>query len=482
MLGKKRLILPGFLSHDACKELEFIHKSCSTVGYRANVFSTTLAHLIATNCAYLIMPFIPIREKLRESIEDFFDCQLELFIEFTGLISWTKGASIGWHSDDNRPYLKQRQYAAVCYLNNYNEDFKGGLFHFQEGEPTTIVPKIGDAILYTADESNIHCVDEITEGERCTLTLWFTRDSSHNEDAKLISQLSDHLYPFLNPGGVKDTDSDLLMPHGAKKMMMQDSSSIRVEELNDLATVTSRNVSGYLHFSSDFILEHWLPLPASDNMYWVNQDHLMMEEAHDFLVGLKEQHLDFDIRWARMLLLGLEFCFDKDHGNLEECETKMKETNHDCTLYSSDSLDKPLQLQWKGIVLPELFRNSLHAVQVVLFYHWKFWKRPSNCVEDYCYGFGAETATGASTGHRELQTDRYSLLRKVLCKKFTVQDTMLPDFSVDYSASSHEEQPIFNYEDFIQATNGWKQYLCTLSRALLLSLPQWEANKIIFSV
>ncbi|XP_057872384.2 uncharacterized protein LOC131078657 isoform X2 [Cryptomeria japonica] len=433
MLGKKRLILPGFLSHDACKELEFIHKSCSTVGYRANVFSTTLAHLIATNCAYLIMPFIPIREKLRESIEDFFDCQLELFIEFTGLISWTKGASIGWHSDDNRPYLKQRQYA-------------------------------------------------ITEGERCTLTLWFTRDSSHNEDAKLISQLSDHLYPFLNPGGVKDTDSDLLMPHGAKKMMMQDSSSIRVEELNDLATVTSRNVSGYLHFSSDFILEHWLPLPASDNMYWVNQDHLMMEEAHDFLVGLKEQHLDFDIRWARMLLLGLEFCFDKDHGNLEECETKMKETNHDCTLYSSDSLDKPLQLQWKGIVLPELFRNSLHAVQVVLFYHWKFWKRPSNCVEDYCYGFGAETATGASTGHRELQTDRYSLLRKVLCKKFTVQDTMLPDFSVDYSASSHEEQPIFNYEDFIQATNGWKQYLCTLSRALLLSLPQWEANKIIFSV
>lgn len=43
------------------KELQFIHKSCSTVGYRPNVFSTTLSHLIATNSSHLIMPFIPIR-------------------------------------------------------------------------------------------------------------------------------------------------------------------------------------------------------------------------------------------------------------------------------------------------------------------------------------------------------------------------------------------------------------------------------------
>lgn len=97
--------------------------------------------------------------------------------------SWTKGASIGWHSDDNRPYLKQRDYAvcvyskcllssfvvtikintlivklcdcyslnififsmfkAVCYLNSYGVDFGGGLFHFQDGEPTTFVPMAG---------------------------------------------------------------------------------------------------------------------------------------------------------------------------------------------------------------------------------------------------------------------------------------------------------------------------------------------------
>ncbi|OAY25363.1 uncharacterized protein LOC110605587 [Manihot esculenta] len=188
-----RLILHEFLSLDECKELQFIHKSSSTVGYRPNVFSTTLSHLIATNCPHFIIPFLPIRERLKEKVEEFFGCEYELFVEFTGLISWTKGASIGWHSDDNRPYLKQRDFTAVCYLNTYAKDFKGGLFHFQDGEPATLVPKAGDVAIYTADSSNVHSVDEITEGERLTLTLWFSRDSDHDEDAKLISILSENL-------------------------------------------------------------------------------------------------------------------------------------------------------------------------------------------------------------------------------------------------------------------------------------------------
>lgn len=30
--------------------------------------------------------------------------------------SWCRGASIGWHSDDNRPYLKQRDFAVRSLL------------------------------------------------------------------------------------------------------------------------------------------------------------------------------------------------------------------------------------------------------------------------------------------------------------------------------------------------------------------------------
>ncbi|KNA15499.1 hypothetical protein SOVF_097740 [Spinacia oleracea] len=185
-----RRIIRNFIPVQVCKELEFIHKSNCTVGYRPNVFSTTLSHLIATNCAHLIMPFIPIREKLKEKVEEVFDCEYELFVEFTGLISWNKGASIGWHSDDNRPYLKQRDFTAVCYLNSYGQDFTGGMFHFQDGEPANYLPMAGDLVVYSADNHNIHCVDEITDGERLTLTLWFSRNSSFDEDAKLVSLLA----------------------------------------------------------------------------------------------------------------------------------------------------------------------------------------------------------------------------------------------------------------------------------------------------
>ncbi|KAL7132244.1 hypothetical protein ABFS83_12G058700 [Erythranthe nasuta] len=187
-----RLILRNFLSPEICKEMEFIHKSCSTVGYRPNVFSTTLSHLIAANSAHLILPIIPIRERLKEKVEEYFGCEYELFVEFTGLISWCRGASIGWHSDDNRDYLKQRDFAAVCYLNSYEVDFNGGLFHFKDGEPLTIAPMAGDVIIYTADDRNIHSVSEILKGERSTLTLWFTRNSSHDEDAKLLTSLSNY--------------------------------------------------------------------------------------------------------------------------------------------------------------------------------------------------------------------------------------------------------------------------------------------------
>ncbi|CAN6933290.1 hypothetical protein Bca4012_100970 [Brassica carinata] len=185
-----RLILHNFITPEECKELEFIHRSCSTVGYRPNVFSTTLSHLIATNSPHLLIPFVSIRERLKEKMEETFGCEYELFIEFTGLISWCRGASIGWHSDDNRQYLKQRDFSAVCYLNSYGKDFKGGLFRFQSGEPATIAPSAGDVIMYTADDRNIHSVDEVTDGERLTLAMWFTRDSSHDEDSNLISRLS----------------------------------------------------------------------------------------------------------------------------------------------------------------------------------------------------------------------------------------------------------------------------------------------------
>ncbi|RYQ97253.1 hypothetical protein Ahy_B08g093281 isoform E [Arachis hypogaea] len=103
-------------------ELEFIHKSSSIVGYRPNIFSTTLSHLIATNSYHFLIPFIPIRDGVE--------------VQALGGI-------------------------VVCYLNNYGKDFNGGLFRFQDGQPMSIMPMAGDVLIYTADQHNIHSVDEI---------------------------------------------------------------------------------------------------------------------------------------------------------------------------------------------------------------------------------------------------------------------------------------------------------------------------------
>lgn len=88
------------------------------------------------------------REAVRAAVEEALDLQLGLLIEFTGLVSWRPGSSIGWHHDANRPYLLQRAYSAVCYLNASADDFDGGIFCFKHGAPETVQPAPGRLVSY----------------------------------------------------------------------------------------------------------------------------------------------------------------------------------------------------------------------------------------------------------------------------------------------------------------------------------------------
>jgi hypothetical protein len=173
-------------------------------------------------------------------VEDALGLPLGLAVEFTGLISWRPGASIELHADNNRPYLKQREYAAVTYLNTAGADFEGGAFKVwssEEGGPNggpvatahptarhqkhmaTITPMPGrlvrrclracawrDArtaphtpplLQVTYDASVLHSVEPVTSGERFSLAVWFTRDPEAGEDRKLLSLLNQpsHLPP-----------------------------------------------------------------------------------------------------------------------------------------------------------------------------------------------------------------------------------------------------------------------------------------------
>lgn len=88
-----------------------------------------------------------------------------------------------------RPHLAGRHFSAVAYLNSQGCSFEGGTFCFQSGsEPRQVAPQAGMLLAYTADDSNVHSVQEVTSGERSTLTMWFTLDPEQREDRKVCGR------------------------------------------------------------------------------------------------------------------------------------------------------------------------------------------------------------------------------------------------------------------------------------------------------
>lgn len=138
---------------------------------------------------------ISARDKIRDVIEAAVGQNLQLFAEFTGLISWRRGSFIGAHRDDNQDYLAQRQFAAVLYLNQGSgRDFSGGAFHFYHPDEI-VVPRAGRLITYST--SQFHSVEAVTEGERFTLTMWFTTDAAYDEDRGIVQALRDAAGPCM---------------------------------------------------------------------------------------------------------------------------------------------------------------------------------------------------------------------------------------------------------------------------------------------
>lgn len=126
---------------------------------------------------------------------------------------------------------------------------------------------------------------QVTEGERLTLTLWFTRDRAFDEDPKLLTFLS------------------------------QTSLSCGPTEQKS-----------------------YIPMPASDNMYWFSYDQS-----------------GFDIRYARVHVLGFIF-----HSSSGEYNTYVLPPEDD----PIGLLGKQLRLGRGDEVFEKIFSNSLHALQV----------------------------------------------------------------------------------------------------------------------
>mmetsp|Transcript_15197 Transcript_15197/g.19951 ORF Transcript_15197/g.19951 Transcript_15197/m.19951 type:complete len:397 (+) Transcript_15197:78-1268(+) len=187
-----RVVKRNFATAEECANLIRVHDGCCSVGYMPDITITTLRELWNSGCTQHFIPIISLRDKVRDFIEEKFDCFGELYYEWTSINCWNKGSYINPHHDSNRDYLKQRHFSALVYLNSKTNSqqeqvgFKGGDFHFvqknsQGIESSTVVtPESGLLLAFSSGSENIHYVTEVKEGVRYALTLWFTKDSKYS--------------------------------------------------------------------------------------------------------------------------------------------------------------------------------------------------------------------------------------------------------------------------------------------------------------
>jgi len=92
------------------------------------------------------------------------------------------------HRED--PAYTWRDYSAILYL---NEDFEGGEFFFVENRTThrvqsTVRPRCGRVVAFSAGGENLHGVRGVRSGKRCAVALWFTHDEKYLEYERVVAE------------------------------------------------------------------------------------------------------------------------------------------------------------------------------------------------------------------------------------------------------------------------------------------------------
>lgn len=87
------------------------------------------------------------------------------------------------------PAYTWRDYSAILYL---NDDFDGGEFFFAENQKkrrvqSTILPRCGRMVAFSAGMENLHGVRGVRSGRRCAIALWFTQDERYLEYERVVA-------------------------------------------------------------------------------------------------------------------------------------------------------------------------------------------------------------------------------------------------------------------------------------------------------
>jgi Rps23 Pro-64 3,4-dihydroxylase Tpa1-like proline 4-hydroxylase len=135
-----------------------------------NIVEGTDIKKIINSCRFLINQLI------------FFSYKQLCFPTYTDLVLWQKGRKMDFHNDNGNneiPEIYHRHFSSVLYI---NDEYKGGETVIK-GSPNYIsTPKKGSVIIFKSDDSCRHKVNEVLEGNRITLSTWFTTNRNCIED------------------------------------------------------------------------------------------------------------------------------------------------------------------------------------------------------------------------------------------------------------------------------------------------------------
>lgn len=185
----------------------------------------------------------------------------------------------------------------------------------------------------------------------------------------------------------------------------------------------------------------YIPLPASDNMYW-------------FSYGQS----GFDIRCARIHILGFNFRASSDEDS--------KSTSAAPADDLIELLGKPLRIGRGDDVFGKIFANSLHALQVVQFY---YWKAPELAARRNQTNGGSETVC-----YPTIQVHQSSGTELPLPCNHGLAQTIFGSYS--------NVDSVVEWDDVVLALAMWENYSEELKRKLSTFLPYWLSNGTIFVV
>ena len=106
------------------------------------------------------------------------------------ILSYSKGASLGIHSDNDVNYrfgyAPESQHAtrnvvsAIIFLNSHGEDFTGGSMKFPYAN-VEIFPSAGDLLFFPANYTAAHEITTVDSGKRYSYLAWFAQGSEQPE-------------------------------------------------------------------------------------------------------------------------------------------------------------------------------------------------------------------------------------------------------------------------------------------------------------